>query len=295
MGVAPIPATLPRLPRRERESHKGDYGKVHIISGRAGYTGAPCLAAAGALRAGAGLVSVGVPEAVYPIVAAKLLCAMPYPLPCDDAGGLAMSARGPILERCRDADAVLIGPGLGRTGRTPELIRLLTRRLECPLVLDADGINALAGHIDVLDSRRGRVTVLTPHLGEFARLLGREPEEDRAAEALNFAQAHGCVLALKGHRTLTACPDGEIYVNQTGNPGMAVGGTGDVLGGMILSLLGQGFPLGQAVRDGVYLHGLAGDLAAQALGEYAMTAGDLLECLPQAMKLAEGAKQDKEE
>lgn len=288
MSVEPIPAALPRLPKRARESHKGDYGKVNIISGHAGYTGAPCLAAAGTLRAGAGLVSVGVPEAVYPIVASKLLCAMPYPLPSDGEGGLSMAAREPILERCRDMDAVLIGPGLGRTGRTPELIRLLVRRLECPLVLDADGINALAGHIDVLDSRRGRVTVLTPHLGEFARLLSREPGEDRAGEARDFAVAHGCVLVLKGHRTLTACPDGMIYVNQTGNPGMASGGTGDVLAGMAAALLGQGFEPGRAAREAVYLHGLAGDLAAQALGEYAMTAGDLLEHLPQAMKMAEG-------
>lgn len=288
MDITPIPVTLPKLPKRPGESHKGDYGKVDIISGRVGYTGAPCLAATGALRAGAGLVGVGVPRDIYGVVAGKLLCAMPYPLPCDETGGLAMGAREAVLERSRAMDAVLIGPGLGRTGRTPELVRLLIRRLACPLVLDADGINALEGHIDVLDSRRERVTVLTPHMGEFTRLLGREPRVDKAREALDFARTHGCILVLKGHRTLTACPDGNIYVNQTGNPGMASGGTGDVLAGMILSFLGQGFDPAEAARDAVYLHGLAGDLAAQALGEYALTAADLIDHLPQAMRAAGG-------
>lgn len=288
MDCRPVPTPVPRLSRRARESHKGDFGKLHIIAGRVGYTGAPCLAAAAALRTGAGLVSVGVPQAVYPIVAAKLLCAMPYPLPCDEEGGLSLAALEPLLARCREADAVAVGPGLGRTGRTPELVRALVRTLECPLVLDADGINALAGHIDVLDSRRGRVSVLTPHAGEFARLLGRTPGEDRVSEARDFAVTHGCCLVLKGHRTLTACPDGTVYVNQTGNPGMATGGTGDVLTGMIAALLGQGLDPGEGARCAVYLHGLAGDLAAQELGEYALTAADLLRYLPQALRGAGG-------
>lgn len=277
---------LPSLPRRERESHKGDFGKVNIISGSVGYTGAPCLAAAGALRAGAGLVSVGVPGEAYPIVAAKLLCAMPYPL--GEGPRLTEHELETAVERCRDKDAVVVGPGLGNHPDTLAFARRLIRRVECPLVVDADGINALAGHIDGLDSRRGRVSVLTPHMGEFARLLGREVGEDKAGEARDFATAHGCILVLKGHRTLVACPDGEIYVNQTGNPGMASGGTGDVLAGMIAAFLAQGFEPARAVTAAVYLHGLAGDLAAQALGEYAMTAADLIEYLPQAMKAAGG-------
>lgn len=286
MSREPTPISMPGLPRRERESHKGDYGKVNIISGSVGYTGAPCLAAAGALRAGAGLVSVGVPGDIYSIVAAKLLCAMPYPLgqgPCLTSGALEEA-----VERCRGKDAVAVGPGLGSDPFTFELVRRLIRRVECPLVLDADGINALAGHIDVLDSRRGRLTVLTPHLGEFARLLGREVGSDRAAEAQDFATARGCYLVLKGHKSLVACPDGSIYVNQTGNPGMATGGSGDVLTGMCAGLLAQGLEPREAITAAVYLHGLAGDLAARELGEYAMTAGDILQYLPQALRAAGG-------
>lgn len=286
MTREPDPIALPSLPRRERESHKGDYGKVDIISGSVGYTGAPCLAAAGALRAGAGLVFVGVPGGVYPIVAAKTQCAMAYPL--GEGSWLTEGELEAAMERCRDKDAVVLGPGLGNRPATLALARRLTRRTACPLVLDADGINALAGHIDVLDSRRERLTVLTPHMGEFACLLGREVGTDPVRETGDFAAAHGCYLVLKGHRTLVACPDGEIYVNQTGNPGMATGGSGDVLAGMVGGLLAQGLEPKGAITAAVYLHGLAGDLAAQVLGEYAMTAADILEYLPQAMRAAGG-------
>ncbi len=284
MSALPIP--LPALPRRARESHKGDYGKLTIFAGSVGYTGAPCLAAEGALRAGAGLVFLGVPGGVYPIVAAKSLCAMPYPL--GEGPYLTERELEAAVERCRGRDCVALGPGLGNHPATLAFARRLARRVEAPLVLDADGINALAGHIDGLDSRRGRVTVLTPHLGEFARLLGRAVGEDREAEAAAFARAHGCYLVLKGHRTLVACPEGKIYVNQTGNPGMATGGSGDVLTGMVAGLLGQGLEPEAAVTAAVYLHGLAGDLAAEELGEYAMTAGDLLTYLPRAMRAAGG-------
>lgn len=286
MDREPTPIALPSLPRRARESHKGDFGKVNIISGSQGYTGAPCLAAAGALRAGAGLVFLGVPGGVYPIVAAKTLCAMAYPL--GTGPWLTEGELEEAVERCRDRDAVVLGPGLGGHPATCAFARRLTRRTAGALVLDADGINALAGHIDVLNSRRGRLTVLTPHLGEFARLLGREVDRDRAREAQDFAAAHGCYLVLKGHHTLVACPDGENYVNQTGNPGMATGGSGDVLAGMVGGLLAQGLEPKAAITAAVYLHGLAGDLAAQALGEYAMTAADILEYLPQAMRAAGG-------
>ena len=286
MSKEPTPIPLPGLPRRGRESHKGDFGRVNIISGSRGYTGAPCLAAGGALRSGAGLVFLGVPGAVYPIVAAKTLCAMPYPLgegPCFTEHELEEA-----VERCRGKDAVVLGPGLGSAPATLALSRRLTKRVEAPLVLDADGINALAGHIDGLDSRRDRLTVLTPHLREFARLLGREVGADKALEAEGFARTHGCYLVLKGHQTLVSCPDGQIYVNQTGNPGMATGGSGDVLSGMVAALLAQGLEPKRAITAAVYLHGLAGDLAAEALGEYAMTAADLLEYLPRAMKAAGG-------
>ncbi len=291
-----------RLPHREREAHKGDFGRVVILGGAVGYSGAPVLAAQAAVRAGAGLVSVLVPEPIYPVVAAKLTCAMPYPLRADTSivsgagesitcvtaglgtGTLDKGACKTALEKMEKADAALIGPGLSREKGAAWVSRKLTEELACPLVLDADGINALSGHIDVLDSRRGRLTVLTPHDREFIR-LGVELEGlDRAEVARDFAAEHGCVLVLKGHRTVTAFPDGEVYINTTGNPGMAKGGSGDVLAGMVASLLAQGVEPKQAVPWAVCLHGLAGDLAAEELGEYGMTPADMIGKIPLTMK-----------
>lgn len=274
------------LPRRVRESHKGDYGRAWILGGSVGYTGAPVLAARAAARTGAGLVSLLTPEPVWQVAAAKLDCAMPWPLPAEE-GALSIAALGPALEKISAADAALIGPGLGRREGTARVIRTLVSELSCPLVLDADGINALEGHIDVLDRRRDRLTVLTPHDGEFVRVGGALVGEDRSSAARAFAMEHGCVLVLKGHRTVTAFPDGKVFVNTTGNPGMAKGGSGDVLAGMIVSLLAQGFAPRQAVPWAVYLHGAAGDAAAEKLGEYAMIPLDLLNCLPQVLKGAE--------
>lgn len=272
----------PAFPRRERTAHKGDFGRVYILAGSVGFTGAPVLAAAGALKTGAGLVTVGTPQSAYPAVAAKLLCAMPKPIPETD-GIVAERALPGIFKALRSADAALVGPGLGRADT---VARAVIAETSCPLVVDADGINALAGHIDVLEARRDKVTVLTPHMGEFCRLLGQTPKEPREA-ARRFAVERGCIVVLKGHRTLTAFPDGEAFVNPTGNPGMATGGSGDVLAGMIASLLGQGFDPKWAVPAAVYLHGRAGDLAAETLGEYAMTAGDLVTYIPAAMREGE--------
>lgn len=277
----------PVLPRRERTAHKGDFGRVYILAGSVGFTGAPALAAAGALKTGAGLVTVGTPQSAYPAVAAKLLCAMPKPLP-EKNGVVAEDALPGIFKALSGSDAALVGPGLGRADT---VARAVVEEADCPLVVDADGLNALAGHIDVLDARRDKVTVLTPHFGEFCRLLGEAPEDPQKA-AQDFAKDCGCIVVLKGHRTLTAFPDGEAFVNPTGNPGMATGGSGDVLAGMIVSLLGQGFDPQWAVPAAVYLHGRAGDLAAEALGEYAMTAADLLAYLPAAVR--EGEKRDGE-
>lgn len=286
-ALSPAVTPPPALPRRARDAHKGDFGRVYILAGSVGLTGAPALAAAGALRSGAGLVKVGVPQSAYPAVAAKLLCAMPHPLPEKD-GVVSGNALGGILKTCRGMDGVLIGPGWGMTGDAPGVARGVIEWVDAPLVVDADGLNALAGHIDVLDTRRDKVTVLTPHFGEFCRLLGvGEVPDDPYEAARELAVTHGCVLVLKGHRTLTAFPDGKTAVNSTGNPGMASGGSGDVLAGMIVSLLAQGFDPEWAVPAAVYLHGRAGDLAAEALGEYAMTAGDVVEHLPAAMREAE--------
>ena len=281
--VAPIDVVLPR---RRRESHKGDYGRVCILGGSVGYTGAPILAAKAAVRTGAGLVTLLTPEPVWPIAAAKLDCAMPWPLPAEE-GALSGEVLGPALEKLSAADAALIGPGLGRKAEAAGVVRKLVSALECPLVLDADGINALEGHIDVLDARRDRLTVLTPHDGEFARVGGDLSGGDRIVLARAFAAAHGCVLVLKGYRTITAFPDGKVYVNTTGNPGMAKGGSGDVLAGMVASFLAQGFAPQQAVPWAVCLHGAAGDSAAEKLGEYAMTPLELLDALPLVLKEAE--------
>ena len=270
-----------RLPRRPRQSHKGDFGRVLILAGSEGYTGAPVLAARAALRTGAGLVFLGVPREIYPIIAVKCDEAMPFPLPEDHRA---------ILDRAAGCDAVLIGPGLGRRPETEQLVLELLEELEVPVVLDADGINALSGHIDVLDGRRAP-TVLTPHEGEFARLTGCSlPIGDRLSAARDFAAAHRCTMVLKGHGTVTAAPDGRVWVDPTGNPGMAKGGSGDVLAGMTAALWGQRLlrrgedDLPRLAAAAVYYHGLAGDLCAGCFGEYAMLPGDMIEALPQVLK-----------
>lgn len=263
------------LPRRDPEGHKGMFGKVHILAGCVGFTGAPALASEAAVRMGSGLVSLSVPEEIWPVLAVKCQEAMPAPVPPFPA----------LLEKMNGSDAVLIGPGLGRSRKTDVRTLRLVEKVQPPLVLDADGINAVSEHIDVLDTRRGRLTVLTPHDGEFLRLTqGKGIGPDREGAAAAFARQYGCVLVQKGHRTITAFPDGETFVNTTGNSGMAKGGSGDVLAGMILSLLGQGIPAKRAIPSAVWLHGRAGDLAAEALGEYGMTPSDLLRRIPDATR-----------
>ena len=279
-----VNSTNSGLPLRPRVAHKGDFGKIFILAGSEGYTGAPVLAARAALRTGAGLVYLGVPREIYPIVAVKCDEAMPFPLPEDYTA---------ILERAKSSNVVLIGPGLGRAAETEALVLRLLADLDVPVVLDADGINALAGHIDVLD-KRSAPTVLTPHEGEFARLTGCElPIKDRLAAARDFAQAHGCILVLKGHGTITAAPDGSAWVNTSGNPGMAKGGSGDVLAGMIAALLGQkhlrcerrtGDNIPELAADAVLYHSLAGDACAAKFGEYAMLPTDLIEELPGVLR-----------
>ena len=269
------------LPRRPRTAHKGDFGKVFILAGSEDYTGAPVLGANAAVRAGAGLVFLGVPREIYPIVAVKCDEAMPFPLPED---------YDTILNKARGCDIALIGPGLGRRPETEELVRRLLADLTIPVVLDADGINALEGHIDVLDDRTAP-TVLTPHDGEFKRLTGCAlPIGDRLTAARDFAAAHNCTLVLKGHGTVTAAPGGTAWINASGNPGMAKGGSGDVLAGMIAGLLGQKHlhgpytDLSEMTAAAVFYHGQAGDRCAGRLGEYGMTPADMIGEIPFVLK-----------
>ena len=267
----------PRLPRRKRDAHKGDFGRLFILAGRRDYTGAPALCAHAAVRTGAGLVTLAVPEDAWPVIATKTPNeVMVWPLP---------EEYDRILEKASACDAVVIGPGLGQGKKAERLVLSLLRDLKCPVILDADGLNIAAKHIHVLDKREG-LTVLTPHDGEFARLCGCElPIADRLTAARTFAEQHRCVLILKGHRTVIAYPDGACAVNTTGNPGMARGGSGDALAGMLGALMCQ-FRRESACADGVWLHGRAGDLAAADKGEYGMTVTDLIEQIPYAMKEA---------
>lgn len=268
------------FPPRDPKSHKGDYGRVLLLCGSEGFTGAAALAARAALRTGSGLIFTGVPRAVYPIVAAKLDAPMVFPLPCDQAGRLSLTALPEILRRMETADACLLGPGLGRSPDLDILIREVIGHCRVPLLLDADGINAVAGHIDVL---RGAACplVLTPHEGEFRRLT-QAAEPDRISGAQNFARDSGVVLLRKGHCTVIT--DGQkTYVNHTGNAGMAVGGSGDVLSGILVSILGRGVPPLEAAAAAAWLHGRAGDLAARRLGQYTMGPGDMLDELPRLL------------
>ena len=271
---------LSLLPDRNPWGHKGNFGKLLLLCGSRGYTGAAFFAAMGALRAGAGLVFLGVPESIYGIEAVKLNEPVIFPLP--DAGGrLSADAVPEILTRLPQMDAVLVGPGLGQSEGTLAVVRAVLEKAECPVVVDADGINVLSAHRDLLRGRK-LPTILTPHDGEFAR-LGGVIGEDRMAAAAALAEELGCVVLLKGHETcITDGTDG--YLNPTGNPGMAVGGSGDVLAGVITALLGVGLPPLEAAACGAWLHGAAGDRCAAELGQYGMLPTDMLSALPRLMK-----------
>ena len=268
------------LPDRDPFAHKGKFGKILLLCGSRGYTGAAALASMGALRSGAGLVFLGVPENIYAIEAVKLTEAIVFPLP-DAEGKLSEAAIPEFLDRLPKMDAVLIGPGLGQSAGTQAVTEAVLKHANCPVVLDADGINVIAPHKDIL---RGRTcpTILTPHDGEFARLAG-VIGQDRVASAREMARELGCIMLLKGHETVIT--DGEeVYVNRTGNPGMAVGGSGDVLAGIIVSFLGQGIAPLEAAACGAWVHGAAGDLCAAQMGQYGMLPTDMVEALPRLLK-----------
>lgn len=271
---------LSLLPDRNPWGHKGNFGKLLLLCGSRGYTGAAFFAAMGALRSGAGLVFLGVPESIYGIEAVKLNEPVIFPLP--DAGGrLSADAVPEILTRLHQMDAVLVGPGLGQSEGTLAVVRAVLENAQCPVVVDADGINVLSAHRDLLRGRK-LPTILTPHDGEFAR-LGGVIGEDRMAAAAALAEELGCVVLLKGHETCIT--DGvNGYINPTGNPGMAVGGSGDVLAGVITALLWAGLPPLEAAACGAWLHGAAGDRCAAELGQYGMLPTDMLSALPRLMK-----------
>ena len=273
-------AVLSILPDRDAYAHKGDFGKILLLCGSRGYTGAAALAAMGALRSGAGLVYLGVPESIYAIEAVKLTETVVFPLPEED-GKLSASSVASILDLLPRMDAVLVGCGLGQSQGTVSVVKAVLEHAKCPVVLDADGINVLREHKDIL---RGRTfpTILTPHDGEFTR-FGGTIGPDRLASAAQYAREWNCILLLKGHRTCIT--DGTAhYINPTGNPGMAVGGSGDVLAGIIVSLLGQGLGALEAAACGAWLHGAAGDLCASELGQYGMLPTDMLRALPRLLK-----------
>ncbi len=273
-------SVLSLLPDRNPYAHKGDFGKILLLCGSRGYTGAAALAAMGALRTGAGLVFLGVPESIYAIEAVKLTEPVVFPLP-DTDGKLSADAIPEILERLPRMDAVLVGCGLGQSQGTLAVVKAVLENAKCPVVLDADGINVLAAHKDILRGRQ-HPTILTPHDGEFAR-FGGTIGQDRMASAADFAREWNAIVLLKGHETCIT--DGETgYKNRTGNPGMAVGGSGDVLAGIIVSLLGQGLAPLEAAACGAWLHGAAGDLCAKEMGQYGMLPTDMLCALPRLLK-----------
>lgn len=268
------------LPTRNKDSHKGNYGKLLLLCGSRGYTGAAALAAMGALRTGAGLVYLGVPESVYGIIATKLLEPVVFPLP-DTDGTMNASSIVELSRLISKIDAVLIGPGLGQSEGPSQILRWLLENFEGPVVVDADGINLMKPHMDVLRSRTSP-TILTPHAGEFSR-MGGNLDIGRVDSAVEMASETGSIIVLKGNETVIT--DGEtVYVNPTGNPGMAVGGSGDVLAGIIVSLLGQDIAPLEAAAGGAWLHGAAGDICAKKIGQYGMLPSDMLEVLPRLLK-----------
>jgi ADP-dependent NAD(P)H-hydrate dehydratase len=276
---------VPVLPPRPADSNKGNFGRVLVIAGSRGMSGAAILAGSAALRGGAGLVKVAVPHEVLPIVAAANPCYLTALLPQDELGQVAADALPTVLTLASANDVIAIGPGLGRSPAIAELVSSVLARTDRPVVLDADGLNALIGHTDRLTGRTAPL-ILTPHPGEFARLVGTDiatVQAQRQEWAMRFAGEHGLVLVLKGHGTVVT--DGQrIYINSTGNAGMATGGTGDVLTGLIAALLGQKLDPFAAAVLGVHIHGLAGDLARDDVGEASLVASDLLVYLPRALR-----------
>ncbi len=274
------------VPRR-LDTHKGDYGHLLVLAGSVGKTGAAAMACQAALRMGAGLVTLAIPKSLNPIMEMKLTEVMTEPLPETPKQTLSLRGLNAILRLCENKKAVIIGPGIGTEKETQSLVLKLLRTLELPVILDADGLTALATQPKFLPASNHSL-ILTPHPGEMARLLQSTPKEvqdNRIATSRDFAQSRQVHLILKGYRTLVATPKGEVFINSTGNPGMASGGTGDILTGMLGGLLSQGFDLLASLQAAVYLHGLAGDVVARERGEKSLIATDLIEKLPSLLQV----------
>lgn len=272
------------LPARHPDSHKGDFGRILVIAGSEGMIGAAALTCLSALRTGAGLVTLGIARSLHDLMEIKLTEVITRPLPETEARSLSIAAQGMIESTAKRADVLAIGPGLSTNSETAQLVRNLLVSLNMPAVVDADALNAIAQDISVLRAARAPL-VLTPHGGEMARLLGvnvNEVKRDRLATACRAARQWGKVVVFKGARTIIADPSGAAYINPTGNPGMATAGSGDVLTGAIAGLIAQGLAPFEAAIAGVYIHGLAGDLALEDKGEAGLLAGDILERLPLA-------------
>lgn len=284
------------IPKRSGDAYKGNCGRVVLIAGSTGLTGAACLASTSCLRAGAGMAILGAPTSLNSILETKLTEVMTHPLPdVRKKGALALRGLGEIRKLLKWGDCCAIGPGLGQHFETFELVRRLVVKLEIPAVIDADGLNALAKDISILKECKAPL-ILTPHIGELSRLNGvpiPEIEKDKIKHALEFARGYNCVLVLKGAPTIISEPSGQTYVNPTGNAGMATAGSGDVLTGIIVGLLAQKLMLQKgedthkiildSALAGVYIHGLTGDLAKEEMGEMGLIAGDMMDMIPEAL------------
>lgn len=277
------------LPKRRKNTHKGDYGKVFVVAGSTGMSGAAYLAGVSAARSGAGLVTLGVPENIHDIIEVKTTEVMSLPLP-HEQGSVSAAAEDIVIQHANASDVLLFGPGLSRSDEVAKLLLAVLPKCKVPVIIDADGINALAENKDLL-LRRSCPVILTPHCAEMGRLIGADPkdvEADRLRAALTFANEYKVTLILKGHHTIVAGEDGRAYFNHlTGNAGMATGGSGDVLAGVLASLVAAGLKPMDAAVCAVYLHGLAGDIAADKAGMTGMLAGDIMDMLPQAFKAFE--------
>jgi len=275
-----------RLPKRPFHAHKHSVGKIFVLAGSRGLTGAASMTAQAAMRMGAGAVVLGTPRSVYAILARKLTEVMTEPLADTEEGTVSSEAYPVIKKYVEWSDAIIIGPGLGRHPETQSLVVRLVQEINKPLLLDADGLNAFTGKASILASSENRRIVITPHAGELSRLIdvpSSDIEDNRVDVARASAKRLGVIIVLKGAPTVTATPDGDVIVNATGNPGMATAGSGDVLSGIIGTLLSQKMLPAAAAYCGVYVHGFAGDLAKESLGERALMAMDILQKIPSAV------------